>query len=99
MSDRPLKFIVAASRRHADNTAAIDWKWERGPNGTWIDNHGDRVRYVSELHQLYGYARGAAIVFLGFDWFENDRLRGLRQLCQERDYRCLHGPIEAPRPF
>lgn len=84
------KVLVAGSKRHADNTAIIDWGWRRGPQG-WIDSDGDPVRYVDRIDQLYGLPRGGVTVYLGYEWYANRALQDLEAICASREYKMTYG--------
>lgn len=93
MSERKSpRIIVAASRRHADTTAVIDWGWRRGMEG-WIDHEGHPVRYASSADNLRGLARGT-IIYRGCGWYENKALGDLDLEARIYSYRLVeHSPV------
>lgn len=72
MSGRASAYLIAMSFRHAVTTAQIDWGWKRVGPDCFETPTGERVRMVSEVHQLRGLCRGTK-VYLGYRWFDRRR--------------------------
>jgi len=68
-----LRFIIAESLEHARSSAEIDCRWRPIAMSEWRDGDGERVRYVSHAHDLYG--RHGALVYLGCNWQDHHEWR------------------------
>lgn len=76
-------FLVAESLRQADNTASIDWGWERTGNDTWKDCKGETVRYTGSFENIRGHRD--VTIYYGYGWWRNNALRHIE------DYAEAHG--------
>lgn len=79
---RPTSYLFAASFRHAQTTATIDWKWKQVASDVFETPSGERVRSISRADQLRGLPRGTRL-YLGWRWFDAPDAREIDRFIAE----------------